>query len=451
MKSIKKTFLSLIVLGLLLTGCSSTTNQPKGNSTEIQKITGTRNEVATAFIETLAEKDFDKLTTQFPFDEAMTKASSQLKSALGPSMLQLGELKEIQTSNEVQQGDYIILIVPVLFENQNICINVVFDSEDNIAGINFSEYVAPSNVESLTLPAGAVEIEMALVTRDEKELAGTLTLPANNEKSPVVILVHGSGPNDRNETLYGNTVFKDIAYRLAEQGIASYRYDKRILLYPEEMAKNQQATVYDETINDAVDAVSWIANQEGIDSERIYVLGHSLGGLCMPRIAEKAKAAGYIMMAAPITDLASLMRIQYEHLSKFMTSEEEKSALDSALTELNKLNELESLAASELVAGAYVAYWKDLLSYDPVAVASSITAPVLVLQGEEDYQVPLAEFEAWKSAYGDKENWEFHSYPGLSHMMMPGDFDTNPNSYYLQKAVVDQRVTDDIAAFINQK
>ena len=145
----------------------------------------------------------------------MQKASSQLQASLEPSLKQLGALKEIQTANEIQQGGYIIVQVPVLFENQNLCVNVVFDDQDQIAGVNFSEYVEPSNVAALTLPEGAAEQELTLTMRDGKDLPATLTLPQGDQPAPVIILVHGSGPNDRNETLYGNTVFQDIAYRLA--------------------------------------------------------------------------------------------------------------------------------------------------------------------------------------------------------------------------------------------
>ena len=167
------------------------------------------------------------------------------------------------------------------------------------------------------------------------------------------------------------------------------------------------------------------------------------------RLIITGEAAGYIMMAAPVTDLASLMKMQYEHLAQFMNTDQEKASMEAMIAELDKLQQLDSLSEDEAVVGAYPAYWKDLLSYDPVKTAETITKPVLVLQGEEDYQVPLQEFETWKAAYGEKANWTFHSYSGLSHLMMPGDFDANPNTYYMQKAVVDPRVTDDIAAFIH--
>ena len=133
-------------------------------------------------------------------------------------------------------------------------------------------------------------------------------------------------------------MFQDIAYRLAEQGIATVRYDKRTFVYGAECAGDTQFTVEQETIQDAADIVGLIAKQPEIDSSAIYVLGHSLGGLCMPRIAaETPEAAGYIMMAAPVTDLASLMRMQYEHLAQFMNTDQEKASMEAMMAELDKL------------------------------------------------------------------------------------------------------------------
>ncbi|WP_448910907.1 alpha/beta fold hydrolase [Holdemania massiliensis] len=451
-KAVKKGMIGLMLMAVVLGGCqkASEPKQTDEPGTEVtDKVTGSREVIAKAYVETLGAGDFEKLLKGFAYDEQMQKAAAQLQASLEPSLKQLGALKEIQKANEIEQGAYKIVQVPVLFENQNLSVNVVFNDQDQIAGVNFSEYVEPSDVAALTLPEGAREQELTITMRDGKDLPATLTLPNKEQPVPVIILVHGSGPNDRNETIYGNTVFKDIAYRLAEQGIATLRYDKRTYVYGADCAADIQLTVDQETVHDAVDIVEFMAGQPEVDSAAIYVLGHSLGGLCIPRIAaETPQAAGYIMMAAPVTDLASLMRFQYAHLAQFMNTDQEKAAVDAALAELDKLNQLDQLADDELVAGAYPAYWKDLLAYDPVKTAEAITKPVLVLQGEEDYQVPLQEYETWKAAYGERSNWTFHSYPGLSHLMMPGDFDVNPNTYYMQKAIVDEQVTKDIAAFI---
>lgn len=446
----KKIFCLALVVMLMMSGCTKQEEPKKTDPVQTDKVTGTIEEIGTAFIQTMADQDFERLNTAFDYDDAMQKLadSDQLKAAFGPSMNQLGALKEIQQTSEVVQGELTIVIFPVIFEKLNICINVVFDTENRIAGANISEYVAPSDVVAVTLPKEAVEKEISFTARDGKAFSGSLVLPNSEGSFPVVVFVHGSGPNDRNETLYGNTVFKDIAYLLAEKGIATLRYDKRTYLYGAESATNLEMTVNEETVYDAQDAFEWIKTQENINPDQVYILGHSLGAMMMPRIAEEAKATGYIMMAAPVNDLASIMKMQYEYLSQFSKSSEETKFYESALEELKQLDNLDSLKADQVVQGGYPAYWKDLLSYKPIETAESMKEPVLMLQGEQDYQVPMSEYQLWKDAYGSAENWKFESFSGLSHMMMPGDLTKSPNTYYMQKANVDSRVIDAIAEFI---
>jgi dienelactone hydrolase len=93
-----------------------------------------------------------------------------------------------------------------------------------------------------------------------------------------------SGPNDRDETIGPNKPFQDLAWGLASQGIAVLRYDKRTRVYPAQFVALPNATVKEETIDDALAAVALLRNTPNIDQHRIFVLGHSLGGMLVPRI-----------------------------------------------------------------------------------------------------------------------------------------------------------------------
>ena len=120
----------------------------------------------------------------------------------------------------------------------------------------------------------------------EWPLKGTLTVPVEGSGPfPLVVLVHGSGPHDRDETIGPNRPFRDIAHDLAGKGIATLRYEKRTRAHSAQFAKLKNYTLNDEVIDDAVLAVGFAANCNGIDSSRIFVLGHSLGGMLLPRIA----------------------------------------------------------------------------------------------------------------------------------------------------------------------
>lgn len=447
-----KKWLAILCALFLMAGCGA----PAGDSSQSSSLPedsssaamdqSDHKAVAAALFTDLTERQYDSLA-KYTFDEAMSEVvrKNGLKPSLDASFAQLGKVTELHDCVSVQSNGYDIVSVPAVFENGRISLNVVFDGQDRIAGIHFADY-PQDETAALALPEGAQELDYSFTARDGKTFSGSLVLPSNHTSSTLVILVHGSGPNDRNETLYRNTPFRDLAYLLAQQGVASYRYDKRTFLYAGECAADSGFTVKEETVYDAADAFSAFRQQTEYAFDRIIILGHSLGGFLIPQIDGEVQADGYIMLAAPSGNFADLMKQQYEYLRTF-ADENQKAAYDAQLQQLEQLRDLEALDATKPFMGAYPAYWKDLLSYDPLQAAESLSAPVLVLQGEEDYQVPMSEYERWKNAFGDRASWQFHSYPGLSHLMMPGDLTKNPSSYYEKLQSFDSSVAADIAAF----
>src|SRR5690606_32751665 len=122
-------------------------------------------------------------------------------------------------------------------------VRMIFNSSLQLVGISFSD-----GMVKVDMPDSIMEEGIMVGKGTDYELGGTLTIPENAEgKLPAVILVHGSGPNDRDETLFSYKPFRDIAWGLAEQGIAVFRYDKRTFAYGPESVKNPKAfTVYEE-------------------------------------------------------------------------------------------------------------------------------------------------------------------------------------------------------------
>ena len=144
------------------------------------------------------------------------------------------------------------------------------------------------NAETITVGAGT-----------QYPLNGLLTLPDDlSAPVPAVVLVHGSGPSNMDERVMKLTPFKDIAEGLAQRGIASLRYDKRTFTYRKQLAKTSP-TVREETIDDALLALELLRQDARIDRSRIFLLGHSLGAMLVPRIdAEGGNARGLILLAA---------------------------------------------------------------------------------------------------------------------------------------------------------
>ena len=202
-------------------------------------------------------------------------------------------------------------------------------------------------------------------------------------------------------------------------------------------------------------AVQIVSDQEKIDSSRIFVLGHSLGATAVPAIAEQleqgdARTAGFILMAPAARPLDELMREQYDFLYSLMPeiSEEQQEEKDSLFAELDKLKDLDELPEDVQIAGAYVPYWRWMDSYDVLGEAEKIEEPCLLLQGEEDYQVTMEDFNLWKEAVGDKPNWKLISYPGLVHVFITGE-KSEGAAVYMEDEHVASQVISDIAEFVH--
>jgi dienelactone hydrolase len=282
-------------------------------------------------------------------------------------------------------------------------------------------------------------------------LQGILTVPTSGENFACVILVHGSGPNDMDETIGNNKVFRDIAWELAELGIATYRYNKSTYQYPELFVGNLDMTLEEETVNDAIEISSLISSNSLIDSTSVYILGHSLGGNALPLIAQNINyISGYIIMAGNTRPLEDLMVEQTEYLINIdnVVTIDEQNYLDNLNGEVKKIKNIDNYNREEMILGVNAEYWRYLSNYDPIKTAANITVPVLVLQGLRDYQVTIKDYNGWYNAYADNDSWTFKTYQDLNHLMMTGNVPSVPSEYNIASNV-DEKVIIDIVSWIN--
>lgn len=375
---------------------------------------------------------------------------------LWPSLVaQLGPYSSVAATRYTDEDGYRVVYVTLAFGPTRIDMKVVFDSSAKVAGLWFGQ---PSTSEEYAPPAYADQAAFAetevTVQSGTISLPGTLTIPAGAGPFPAVVLVHGSGPNDRNETIGPNRPFQDLAWGLASRGIVVLRYEKRTRQYQGQISDPAGFTVDDETVTDAVAAVRLLQATAKVSPDRVYVLGHSLGGMLAPRIATRTAeaagrpAAGIVMMAANARDLLSVMLEQVEYLARLdgTFSPVEQAQLQDLRTQVDRIRS-GSLTAQELVLGAGKAYWTDLLAYNQVATAKALDTPLLLLQGERDYQVTMVDFAAWQQALAERPKATLKSYPALNHLMIAGEGPAGPAEYQ-QPGNVARAVVDDIAAWI---
>lgn len=284
-------------------------------------------------------------------------------------------------------------------------------------------------------------------------LEGELTWPKNikeGKKVPAVVLVHGSGPNDRNSKNGPQQPFKDIAYALASRGIAVLRYDKRTLTYADEVGSDSMFTVNEETVFDALAAVDFLRKQDGINPSKIIVLGHSLGGMVLPRIAHKDSAlGGIIFMAAPAKSIPDKIIEQCDYLATLRP--EKKKAYDAQKEEFVRYKTRwydSTTKARYMPFGIGPRYWLDLDAYNQTEAAKTITMPMFFLQGGRDYQVTKEDFELWKAALKNNKNAQFRLFTSLNHLMATGTGPSTPEEYKLP-ANVNLEIIEAITAWVN--
>jgi dienelactone hydrolase len=305
------------------------------------------------------------------------------------------------------------------------------------------------------IPSGVIERDITVP--GPVLLPGTLTLPAGRGPFPGVILVHGSGPGDRDESIGENRPFRDLAWGLAQHGIAVLRYEKRSQVQPMWFA-NRSFTVFDETVQDALSALTLLRSSPEINPQRTFSLGLSLGGMLNPRIAAAdGKLAGIIIMsgATPLHVMEQMDR-QLAYLATLDPSsataiDGQRQALAPLTAKINALTVADTLDPTPLpgLGGTGAAYWYDLNHYDPAATMRGLPIPALVLQGMRDYQVPPEQLDEWLKAVGPRTDITVKRYPLLNHIFTSGTGAPSPADYH-QAGHVDSQAINDIAAWIGQ-
>ena len=282
------------------------------------------------------------------------------------------------------------------------------------------------------------------------ELAGTLTLPKGEGPFPAVVLISGSGPQNRDEELMGHKPFLIIADHFTRNGIAVLRYDDRGVAHS---GGDFSSATSADFASDAAAAASFLKQQDKINPEQVGLCGHSEGGMIAPMVAAgSGDFAFIIMMAGPGQNIVDLLLLQSELISKAMgesdediekgnrinrkiyeivigdgTTEERKTKLREmmekeyqGMSQKDKENFGDFETAYERIEGQMFNPWMEyFLRYEPAAVLQQVSCPVLAINGETDLQVsPKENLSAIKAALETAPCTDFTvlELKGLNHL-----------------------------------
>ncbi len=398
--------------------------------------------LATHLVEAAARHDFDDARRDFGTDMAAALPASKFAAIWSAAEEHLGRFRAIETQSVRPERGMHSAFVVSRFEHERATIKVVFDDAHHVVGLFFlpapdawlpPAYAKPKNFEERAVNVGSAP-----------ELPGTLTMPKASAPVPAVVLVHGSGPSDADETVGAVKMFKDLAWGLASRDIAVLRYVKRSRQSPAGIVTQQQ-----EVLDGAHAAIELLVATPGVDRQKIFVLGHSQGGALAPRIAVQNQAvAGIVICSGPTKSLQDSLLTQLEYTAgpNQHTPELDAARHFKQVVEDPKLrpDQVVTLPTGGTLTGAYLL---DARAYHPTTVAHSLHCPILVMHGDRDYQVGIDEFQAWVSALSDRKRAAFKSYPSLNHLFVNG---VGPSTFaeYEQPGHVDPLVIEDIATWI---
>ncbi len=293
------------------------------------------------------------------------------------------------------------------------------------------------------------------VTGDAGKLSGTLCLPNEQpERHPLVLMIHGSGPLDRNANIphFKLDIFNTIAQHLAQQGIASFRYDKRGIGSSE---GNYKITGHHELVGDALACLDFMCKHASCNPTQIYVLGHSEGSIIAPQLAlQRAdKIAGLILLTPFMEQGEALLRRQAAQMRPMLAQLSGwKSILpklifrwiDPAKTQDKLIRKLHATTTPTIRSGLRTvpAKWlREFMALEPETIFQQVTTPCLIIGGGKDAQCRPEDVAAIsQTVQGPVDT---HLLPNLSHILRnePGNASLFNYNKLLKKPVEEEVLT----------
>ena len=407
---------------------------------------------AREFVQLLADGEFDAAHSRLTDRSADALTVDRLRNAWNGTAGQNGTLQAIPTASYEGRNDNGRKVVVVRAQFTGGPQQFAFGfTADGIAAFR----ILPSQTGEWTPPAYAdrssfSERTLTLDASGECSLGATLTMPEGEASVPGVVLVHGNGAQDRDQTVGPNKTFKDISWGLASRGIAVLRYDKRTYACDVDKA---DLTIDDVVTDDALAAIDRLRAVERVSERDIFVAGHSFGGLLAPRIAARdGNLAGAVMLApGPARPISEAVVDQTRHLATLdgTVTEAERQQLEQVQRVAERIRTLD-IADDEVLNGlGGREFYRTLREYDHSAAVRQLSIPRYIAQGGQDWQVTVEEdLPIWRDALAGEKSATIEVYPDLNHRFQVSTGKETAAEYREPDSHVAERLVVDVAGFV---
>lgn len=409
-----------------------------------------KKEVARQGAEALIKGDYGKIFSLFNPKMQHALSHDKLEMAVMQVRVQYGKFEKITEEKEVSPETFDF---SVQCRKGSRVFRISVDPDLKIQGLFFLPDYSNLKGEKVNYLDETRFTEQNVSWGRKKPLPGMLCLPSKGERFPVALLISGSGPNDMDETVGPNKIFRDLAQGLAFYGIASLRYDKITKVYRIEDPIN--FTQKEEVIDPALEWIEFLKQQTKVDASNIFVIGHSQGASLLPRLLSSASGIkGAVLMAGNVTPVHEQIYMQETYLYGLdgAISPEEEGYLKMLKQNVDYINGPEfEPKASEIYSYRNLskAYLLDEIKNRPLSFIQSLSTPLFILNGKRDYQVPVSEFIEWQKALEGRKNVSFKLYDFLNHLFIGGKgLGLSKPSDYEIPGHVSEEVVKDISDWI---
>ena len=420
---------------------------------------GTPVEQAMVVVELARGGRFEEIRDRFPPAILPLVNIEALRTAWSAAIESIGGIAAVGTAVSEDAPGGSVVRVPIQGDRGSLTIAIGLTATGQLTGLQLLPADAADPAPPWTPPAYAdpstFDEEEITVGPDAFSVPGTLSVPRRPGSLLAVVLLAGSGPLDRDETVGPNKPFRDLAWGLATRGIVVLGFDKVTYARRAEILAKADFTLNDEYLPQALGAIELLRGHPAVDRDRIVLAGHSLGGTVAPRVAGAAPdVAGLVILGGGAAPLHWVIVRQLRYIAALDPATESAAqhgidALARAAERVDSPDLSPETPAAELPLGTPAPYWLDLRAYDAPGAAAALGKPILLLQGGRDYQSSMDDdLPRWETALDSRPDVTIRVIPDANHFFFSGSGPSTPQEALAPGQHMDATVIDAIVAWV---